>query len=204
MDLPPCRQKGSRFFYSIHRIHCETREKQKMTQESSDYFLLKKKKKKLLATATMTRKLPNPPVCSVAASKKKKRVNISFDFAPTAVFLPFSLVVIYVLIPLIPLNGRQADKRGKTPMVGRQTRSSWTKMATAIDWVEGFRRFGWNSKSFFFCRPKGTSSPNLAIGTDNERDSDRSAPPLVLRATFFLHRRNVEKEPQSKRVRIMS
>ena len=56
----------------------------------------------------------------------------------------------------------------------------------------------------FFCRPKGTSSPNLAIGTDNERDSDRSAPPLVLRATFFLHRRNVEKEPQSKRVRIMS
>ena len=44
MDLPPCRQKGSRFFYSIHRIHCETREKQKMTQESSDYFLLKKKK----------------------------------------------------------------------------------------------------------------------------------------------------------------
>ena len=153
MDLPPCRQKGSRFFYSIHRIHCETREKQKMTQESSDYFLLKKKK--LLATATMTRKLPNPPVCSVAASKKKKRVNISFDFAPTAVFLPFSLVVIYVLIPLIPLNGRQADKRGKTPMVGRQTRSSWTKMATAIDWVEGFRRFGWNSKSFFFVDPRG-------------------------------------------------
>jgi hypothetical protein len=49
------------------------------------------------------------------------------------VFLPFSLVVIYVLIPLIPLNGRQRTKEGKPPWSADRTRSSWTKMARAID-----------------------------------------------------------------------
>ena len=88
---------------------------------------------------------------------------------------------------------------------GRQTNPFLLDENGHSHWLSrGFSSFRVKQQIIFFCRPKGTSSPNLAIGTDNERDSDRSAPPLVLRATFFLHRRNVEKEPQSKRVRIMS